>query len=83
MRFRYVDDSSLSRKAWDDLPAMAAQSGEDELRVLVECLKNSLSGHDRNKQKEAELVSPTSTELSGFVSRMLKQPVQVFKRTIY
>ena len=42
---------------------MAAQSGEDELRVLVECLKNSLSGHDRNKQKEAELVSPTATDL--------------------
>jgi hypothetical protein len=36
---------------------MAAQSGEEELKVLVECLKNSLSVHDRNKQKEAELVS--------------------------
>ena len=36
---------------------MAAQSGQGELGVLVECLKNSLSGHDRNKQKEAELVS--------------------------
>lgn len=35
---------------------MAAQAGEQELRTLVECLKNSLSGHDRNKQKEAELV---------------------------
>jgi hypothetical protein len=36
---------------------MAEQSGEEELRVLVECLKNSLNGHDRNKQKESELVS--------------------------
>lgn len=37
-------------------PAMAAQMEEGGLRQLVEYLKNSLSGHDRNKQKEAELV---------------------------
>ena len=36
---------------------MAAQMDESGLRQLVEYLKNSLSGHDRNKQKEAELVS--------------------------
>ena len=65
---------------------MAAQSGEDELRVLVECLKNSLSGHDRNKQKEAELVSPTLTDpqtVAGLGSMILHQPGQVFKRTVY
>jgi hypothetical protein len=38
---------------------MAAQMEMEEggLRQLVEYLKNSLSGHDREKQKEAELVS--------------------------
>ena len=35
---------------------MAWQPEEDGLRQLVGCLKDSLSGHDRNKQKEAELV---------------------------
>jgi hypothetical protein len=35
---------------------MAEQMEESGLRQLVEYLKNSLSGHDRNKQKEAELV---------------------------
>jgi hypothetical protein len=35
---------------------MAAQMDESELRELVEYLKNSLSGHDRNKQKNAEQV---------------------------
>lgn len=36
---------------------MAWQPEEDGLRQLSEYLKNSLSGHDRNKQKEAEQVS--------------------------
>lgn len=35
---------------------MTWQPEEDGLRQLSEYLKNSLSGHDRNKQKEAELV---------------------------
>ncbi|RMZ76318.1 hypothetical protein DV738_g4996, partial [Chaetothyriales sp. CBS 135597] len=39
---------------------MAWQPREDELGQLVECLKNSLTGHDRNKQKEAEIVRLTA-----------------------
>ncbi|KIW99804.1 uncharacterized protein Z518_10732 [Rhinocladiella mackenziei CBS 650.93] len=35
---------------------MTWQPEEDGLRQLCEYLKNSLSGHDRNKQKEAELM---------------------------
>ena len=30
---------------------------EEGLKQLSQFLRNSLSGHDRNKQKEAELVS--------------------------
>ena len=41
---------------------MAAQGGQQELGALVECLRNSLSGHDRNKQKEAELVGHLAQE---------------------
>jgi len=36
---------------------MAWQPDVAGLQQLSEYLKNSLSGHDRNKQKEAELVS--------------------------
>ena len=43
---------------------MAAQLEEDGLRQLTEYLKNSLSGHDRNKQKEAELVSLCPSHLT-------------------
>jgi hypothetical protein len=41
---------------------MAWQPEEDGLRQLSEYLKNSLSGHDRNKQKEAEQVSLPSAD---------------------
>jgi hypothetical protein len=47
---------------------MAAQMEMEEggLRQLVEYLKNSLSGHDRERQKEAELVSLPSLLLFGW-----------------
>lgn len=52
---------------------MAAQMDENGLRQLVEYLKNSLSGHDRNKQKEAELVSR-----SHFLRQLAATPANPF-----
>lgn len=34
------------------------QPSPDSLRQLAACLKDSLSGFDKNAQKQAELVSP-------------------------
>ena len=36
---------------------MAWQPEQDALRQLSGCLKDSLSGHDKNAQKQAEIVS--------------------------
>lgn len=40
----------------------AFQPDAQGLKQLADCLKSSLSGHDRTKQKQAELVSRTNTE---------------------
>jgi hypothetical protein len=44
---------------------MAWQPEEEGLRQLSEYLKSSLSGHDRNKQKEAELVRGDGAEMGA------------------
>lgn len=37
--------------------AMAWQPEQEQLRQLSACLKDSLSGHNKNAQKQAEIVS--------------------------
>jgi hypothetical protein len=39
------------------MTVMAWQPQEEPLRQLSSCLKDSLSGHNKNAQKQAELVS--------------------------
>jgi transportin-1 len=39
------------------MTVMAWQPDEEPLRQLSSCLKDSLSGHDKNTQKQAEIVS--------------------------
>ncbi|KAK5454419.1 hypothetical protein LTS15_006419 [Exophiala xenobiotica] len=47
---------------------MAWQPEEEGLRQLSEYLKNSLSGHDRNKQKEAELMIMNARSNNDYVN---------------
>ncbi|KIW60948.1 hypothetical protein PV05_01124 [Exophiala xenobiotica] len=47
---------------------MAWQPEEEALRQLSEYLKNSLSGHDRNKQKEAELMIMNARNNNDYVN---------------
>ncbi|KAJ9612951.1 hypothetical protein H2200_002892 [Cladophialophora chaetospira] len=47
---------------------MTWQPEEDGLRQLSEYLKNSLSGHDRTKQKEAELMLTNARSSAGYVN---------------
>lgn len=46
------------------MTAMAWQPQEEPLRQLSGCLKDSLSGHNKNAQKQAELVSGLRPDLA-------------------
>jgi hypothetical protein len=47
------------------MTAMAWQPEEEPLRQLSSCLKDSLSGHNKSAQKQAEMVSGI-LEIMGF-----------------
>lgn len=46
---------------------MAWQPEQETLRQLTQCLRDSLSGHDQNAQKNAEIVSPSLCPAAGLL----------------
>ena len=51
------------------MTVMAWQPEEQPLRQLSDCLKDSLSGHNKNAQKQAEMVSDIASICSRDMSR--------------
>ena len=53
------------------MTVMAWQPEEQPLRQLSGCLKDSLSGHNKNAQKQAEIVSVIASRCSPAQSYMV------------